>query len=97
MSLFHIFIALKQEGREGKAAALMVIAVLGCVFDSYSSCWVIRSSLNCRTGRGIPKGDVSSAFPSDEGLNGALEGAIHLPLETVRRRNIHQPLEKGTK
>lgn len=43
------------------------------------------------------QGSVSSSFPSDEGLNGTLEGAIHLPVELVRRRNTHQLNEKRTK
>lgn len=47
--------------------------------------------------QGFTKEGVSSTFLSDEGLNGALEGAIHLPTDLVRRTNIHQPLEKGIK
>lgn len=88
---------LRVNRREGKAAAWMVIALLSYVFDSYSVWCGIRSSLNCRTQRRIPKESVSSSFPSDEGLNGALEGAIHLPMQVVRRRNIHQLHRKGTK
>lgn len=49
--------------REGKAAAWMEIALLGYVFDSYSVWCSIRSSLNCRTERKIPKESVSSSFP----------------------------------
>lgn len=56
-----------------------------------------KEQFELQSRQGFTKEGVSSTFLSDEGLNGALEGAIHLPTDLVRRTNIHQPLEKGIK
>lgn len=95
MSIFPIFIACKQERRKG------------CSLDGNCSpglwFWFIfclmqyKKQFELQNREKDSQGSVSFSFPSDEGLNGTLEGAIHLPVELVRRRKTHQLNEKGTK